>query len=139
MEQGKIRIMPGGMTRTSAKAGIVAAVLFLLFGLVFGGVILIESPGSEVGMKIAIGAFFFVWVAVCIAQIFVFLRVLSRPAAEEDCSLVDLHLAESNDAGKTAAPDFDERLRKLEQLRKDGLITEAEFQGKREQLLGERW
>jgi hypothetical protein len=34
---------------------------------------------------------------------------------------------------------FDEKLRRLEQLRKDGLITEEEYQHKREEFLSENW
>lgn len=34
---------------------------------------------------------------------------------------------------------FDEKLRRLEQLRKDGLITEAEYQEKRKEFLNEDW
>lgn len=34
---------------------------------------------------------------------------------------------------------FDEKLRRLEQLRNDGLITEAEYQEKRKEFLNEEW
>lgn len=34
---------------------------------------------------------------------------------------------------------FDERLRRLEQLRKEGLLTENEFQDKRSELLNQKW
>ncbi len=34
---------------------------------------------------------------------------------------------------------FDEKLRRLEALRKDGLITEAEYQAKRRSILDEQW
>ena len=34
---------------------------------------------------------------------------------------------------------FDEKLRRLEQLRKDGLITETEYQAKRKEFLSEDW
>lgn len=35
--------------------------------------------------------------------------------------------------------DFEARLRKLNRLKKDGLITEQEFQTKREEILREKW
>jgi hypothetical protein len=34
---------------------------------------------------------------------------------------------------------FDERLRRLEQLRKEGLLSENEFQDKRSELLNQKW
>ena len=34
---------------------------------------------------------------------------------------------------------FDERLRKLSQLREEGLITESEFQQKRNEIMNNRW
>jgi hypothetical protein len=38
-----------------------------------------------------------------------------------------------------AAIDFAERLRKLEALRKDNLVSEEEFQAKRKQIMDEKW
>lgn len=35
--------------------------------------------------------------------------------------------------------DFEESLRKLDRLRKDGLITEEEFRGKRQEILDQKW
>ncbi len=35
--------------------------------------------------------------------------------------------------------DFEERLRKLERLRQDGLLTEQEYQQKRTEILGQQW
>jgi hypothetical protein len=39
----------------------------------------------------------------------------------------------------SARNDFAERLRKVEQLYKDGLITEEEYRQKREDILREKW
>jgi hypothetical protein len=44
--------------------------------------------------------------------------------------------AVQEDAGQG---DFEGRLRKLESLRRDGLISEAEYARKRAEILGERW
>ncbi len=35
--------------------------------------------------------------------------------------------------------DFDTKLRKLEMLKKDGLISQTEYQQKRNQIMSERW
>lgn len=39
-------------------------------------------------------------------------------------------------AGST---DFEDRLRKLDALRRDGLITDSEYQAKRSEIVAERW
>ena len=46
---------------------------------------------------------------------------------------------ESNNQFTSASSDFETRLRKLNRLKEDGLITEEEFQKKREELLREKW
>jgi len=35
--------------------------------------------------------------------------------------------------------DFDEKLRKLDKLKKEGLINEAEFNKKRAEILDQKW
>lgn len=135
----QIRVTPGGLTRTGAKAGIVVAVLFLLFGLVLSFVILQDMPDSETGLKFLVGAFFFIWAAVCVTLIFIYRRILSKQKASGVNSLVDLDFATTGDAGTGGGGNFDVRLRKLEELKQDGLITEAEYLGKREKILGEHW
>jgi len=132
----KIHVTPGGLTRTAAKAGIITAGLFLLFGMGFGFVVLSDMPDSETGLKLLVGAFFCLWVVVCITMIVMYLRLLSKPTNFEGNSLVDLDYAKTSDTG---SGDFDARLRKLEQLKRDALITETEYLGKREQILGEEW
>lgn len=139
MVSRKAHVMPGGMTRASAKAGIVVMVLFLLFGLLFGGVVLSEMSASELGLLIAVGGFFVVWVLVCTILIIHFRRLLSRTRTDEVLSLVDVDIVETDDKDATSPPDFDTRLRKLEQLRKEGLITDAEYEKKRGEIMGDRW
>ena len=45
---------------------------------------------------------------------------------------------DGRDSGKPGV-DFDSKLRKLEGLRKDGLITEAEFARKRAEIMDGKW
>lgn len=46
---------------------------------------------------------------------------------------------EKNNRLASASGDFETRLRKLNKLKEDGLITEEEFRMKREELLREKW
>lgn len=135
----KVHVTPGGLTRMGAKAGILTAVLFLLFGLVFGFVSLSDVPDSEIGLKLLIGVFFCIWVVVCISMIVIYLRILSKPTDSGVNSLVDLDYAKTSESGETGSGDFETRLRKLELLKRDGLITDAEYLVKREQILREKW
>lgn len=129
---GNIQLKPGGLMARQAKAGIVVAGLFLLFGLVFAWVVLGESASSEPGMSLLVGAFFLIWVVVCLVLIASFARVLRAGAGSSPGSLGEAVV-------EGAASDFETRLRGLESLRREGLITEEEYRGKRSQILGEKW
>ena len=135
----KIYVTPGAMTSLQAKLGIVVFVFFLLFGLVFGLVVFMETPDSESGQLIAMGAFFLVWVVVCISCIVTFMRLLSKKKTPQEKSLVDFNFEELPDMAMNKSADFEIRLRKLEQLKQDRLITEEEYQGKRTQIINEKW
>lgn len=136
----KVHVTPGGLTRLQARAGLVIAALFLLFGIAMGAVVGQETSESESGMRLLLGLFLLIWVAACVAMLVSFARVLSRKGDPADRSLVDLQEEEPAAADPShRAGDFEARLRKLEALRRDGLVSEAEFQGKREEILREKW
>ena len=46
---------------------------------------------------------------------------------------------ETKPAGATSEADFDQKLRKLNQLKEDGLISSEEFLAKRAELMHQRW
>jgi Zn-dependent membrane protease YugP len=123
----KIEVTPGKITVLQAKANIVVISLLLVFGLVFGFVVLQETSASEVGLMILIGGFFCIYIVVCLALIIMFARIISQ----KKNSLVDVNIGDTG--------GFDARLRKLEQLKQEGLISEAEYQAKRQQILQEKW
>ncbi|MCX7904554.1 MAG: SHOCT domain-containing protein [Caloramator sp.] len=47
--------------------------------------------------------------------------------------------AEIEDINIESDDDFETKLRKLNKLKEDGLITEEEFQRKREEIMNEKW
>ena len=53
----------------------------------------------------------------------------------EDDNIVDVRYKEV----ESEALSFDERIRKLEELRIDSLITEDEYEKKRKQIMKEKW
>jgi len=85
------------------------------------------------------GAFFLIWVVVCISIIVIFKRILSKQKNPQGKSLVDLNFREPRGTGSTESGDFESRLRKLAHLKRDGLITQEEYQVKRAQILSEKW
>lgn len=135
----KVHVTPGVLTLLQAKAGLVVAVLFLLFGLVFAVVVFLDTPSSEGGLIIVQMAFLLIWIAGCLSLIVLYARLLAKGKTLAQNALIDVHLAETTGSPTAGTGDFEERLRQLERLRKDGLITEAEYQGKRKQILQEKW
>lgn len=133
-----VQIRPGGVTTLGAKIGIVVASLMLVFGLVFFFVVMREIPPSEDALQILIPAFFLIFIGGLVAIIVVYLRVLKTGAKAEAGSLLEFQFeSDSNQSGDTG--DFDARLRKLAGLHKDGLVTDTEYNEKREALLREKW
>lgn len=121
-------VKPGSLSATQARGLIFISSLFLLFGLVLGAVVLSETGSGETGMKMALGAFLLVWIAACVSQIVTGARVLAASRGARPGTLVEV---------QRGGGDPGERLRRLEDLRRDGLLTEAEFKEKREQALRE--
>jgi len=135
MRSTKGEIRPGQISAASAKFGIVLGALFLIFGLVFFAVVF---PGiSEPELKILVPAFFLVFSGGCIAIMVVNWRMLKAGEKSSDNSLLEFRF--EPDSPDKEPGDFAERLRKLDGLKKDGLITEAEYRSKREGILREKW
>jgi len=123
-----------------AKIGIIVAALFLLFGLIFGFTVLQDSPPSEGGERLVIVGFFLIWVVACATMIVFYARMLSKAGNAVDNSLVDIQIDGVNEENlPPRSADFADRLRQLEGLKRDGLITDAEYRDKREQIVRERW
>lgn len=123
--------------------GIVFGIVFLFFGffLITGNS---DQPAGayapEPGGSSFMAVFLVIWVIVCLGIVVYNLKNLSSysrrereriPLTSEDVVEIE------QDGGQ--AMDFAERLRKLEGLRQDGLLSEAEFQAKRRQILEEKW
>lgn len=135
----KVQVTPGSLTSLQAKMSIVVVGLFLVFGLVFGFVVLQESSGSEPGQELLIGAFFVIWSVACLSMIVFLARMLSNRKDPAGNSVVDLYIEAPPNRPMTASGDFESRLRKLAKLQKDGLITDEEYRVKRAQILADKW
>jgi hypothetical protein len=114
------RIRP---SKPASVVGMVVGLLFVGFGL------LVAVPMA--------GAFGIVWTLVAVAIVaFNAVNVFSRRGiAGTEIDTDGEHLPSS---GGEPLP-FDERLRRLEKLRADGLVSAGEYERKRAELMGERW
>ena len=129
-----IEVVPGKLTSLQAKGGILVVSLFLVFGLIMGYVALHDASWDEPDFIIAIGAFFVIWVVACISIIIHFSRLLNTASDTSKNSLAEIRIEEAE-----PPTDFETRLRRIENLRKDGLISEEEYQLKRSHILQEKW
>jgi hypothetical protein len=125
--------------------GIVAGIVFLVFGVI----LITGSNDQPVGTYASEPAgssfmviFLVIWVIVCIGIAAYSAKNLSSyskrereriPLTSEDV----VEIAPGQDA--PGESDFEARLRKLEALRKDDLVSEEEFQAKRKQIMDEKW
>lgn len=120
----RIRVKP---SKPVSLFGMIAGAVFVFIGL------FVVIPGF--------GAFGVFWtlIAVCITayQAYNFFGEKGVSSWEID---IDNGLNDEFSIHRTSAKDdFETRLRKLNRLREDGLITEEEFQRKREEILREKW
>jgi hypothetical protein len=122
----KMQIKP---TKPVLVMGLVVAVAMLIFGIFFFNAVLSDS-GGEPGPAIGFMALWFLVLGVIIFYYAFYLK--SRKGVVEIES-------ETAPPETDAAPDFDARLRKLEGLKKDGLVTDDEYRIKRAEILGEKW
>ena len=125
----KVYVKPPAPTKTMFVAMIVIAALFLVFGIgLFIGVM------DELGEAMPfVGFFFVIWTAVCITMIVhavKTLRLLKKGKIE---------IAEIDTMAGEAESDFAERLRSVDALKRDGLISVDEYRKKRSEIMKEKW
>jgi hypothetical protein len=121
----KLQVIPGGLTRSVAS---LVAVLALAF-LVFGAALLTGTDSDRDAEPFKMG-FLAIWIIACLG---IFVHALRMAFGKGGPSTI-LEVQEEG-----SQDDFDSRLRKLERLRADGLVNEAEYRRKRSEILGEKW
>ncbi len=122
----KMQIKP---TRPVLVMGLIVAVAMLIFGVFFFNAVLSDS-GGEPGPGIAFMALWFLVLGVIIFYYAYHLRTRK--------GVVEIE-TETAPPKTDAGTDFDARLRKLEGLKQDGLVTDEEYRAKRAEILGEKW
>lgn len=117
-------------TKANLVVGIIVTAFFAVFGIVFFAVL--ASEGSAIGMGFMV---FWILMVFVMGGSFVY-SLVKYNKNEEMITAEVIDLAEVD--SKTAI-SFDEKLRKLEQLKKEGLISEKEFSIKRNEIMNQKW
>ena len=120
-------------TKPGLIVGLVVIIAFLAFGIFFFS-LLSGEPDAYIGQT-----FLVIWIVVVlvIGGVFVnnlinFDRNLGSSIAEE------IVIPDTLTQVKTEI-SFDDKIRKLENLRKEGLISEEEFAAKRHEIMQQKW
>lgn len=123
----KVHLHPPPGTRSMMVAQIILAVMFLLFG----AMIILAAEGEARPYAFAFGL---IWCAGCIALIIGAARglLLAKQGKIEIAELGDEKEVESSNS-------FAARLRDLEALKAEHLISEEEYRSKRAEIMGEKW
>ena len=122
----KVYIKPPAPTRTMLMAQMVVVSLFLPLGPVFVFV-------AEGEARPFVALFALIWVAGCISILLYSAKTLKLIKAGK------IEIAELGDGDQGRDAAFAQRLRDLEALKKEGLVSDAEYQKKREQILQDSW
>ena len=122
----KVYVKPPAPTRTMLKAQMVVVSLFLPLGPV-----LVFVAEGEARPFVAL--FALIWVAGCISILLYSAKTLKLVETGK------IEIAELGDGDQPQDSAFAQRLRDLEALKKEGLVSDAEYQKKREQILQDKW
>ena len=116
------------MARYQIRPSKSTSALGLVVGLIMVGIgVVVVIP--------TFGAFGVVWTLLAVAMtIFNAINVFSSSGIATTEIVSD-----SNPFVSESASTFDQRLRRLEQLKDDGLISDEEYRAKRAEIMGERW
>jgi hypothetical protein len=130
----KLSLTPGKQVSTGAIAGLV---FFLIFGIGFAilvGEVLAENDASPI-MFIVFYIFIIGWIG---TVLFMLIYNIKNLKSSKGLSLIDIN-TESEPNNKDTINSPMQRLRELESLKKEGLITEKEYEQKRTQIMEEKW
>jgi len=130
------------MSKKTTTGSVRPSPLASVLGIIALGAILIFALSSFSDMG---GGFMVIFVVVGLAGIIYYIVNLGSfsksdkekiPITAEEVIKVE---TSEGDAGEPSDKDFETRLRKVESLKKDGLITEDEYRQKREEIVKEKW
>ena len=130
----KISLTP---SKPVSAGSIVLLIFFLIFGIGFAflvGNVLLENEAPAL-MSMVFYLFIFIWIS---TVLFMLIYYIKNYNSEKGISILDINTdEESVKSIKGRSPS--ERLRELESLKKESLITVKEYELKRSQILSDKW
>ena len=119
----KAFVRPG---KIASVMGIVVGIVMLILGMIFFS--FLQNDGSDIGQ-----VFMAFWMLILIMIIAYYLYNLnSQNSASAAMAEIELDMQNSGSSGE-------EKLRSLERLKKEQLITEEEYQQKRKEIMQQKW
>ncbi len=129
-----MRVKP---SKPVSAGSIAQLIVMLLFGLGFA--VFVGSFLLGVDLPFLLKGVFFLFMAGWIGTVIVMLVYHARNLkGAKGTSLFEIE-TDPGDGDRGEPADFETRLRKIERLQKDGLITREEYERKRTAIMGERW
>lgn len=120
-------------TKPGLIVGIVVVLAFIAFGIFFFS-LLSGEPDAGIGQT-----FLIVWMFVLLIIGGIFVNNLINYDKNPGASVAEE--IDMPDAINTREVEisFDDKLRKIDKLRKEGLISDAEFEAKRQEIMQQKW
>ncbi|HCY77716.1 MAG TPA: hypothetical protein DHV28_17530 [Ignavibacteriales bacterium] len=130
----KISLTP---SKPVSAGSIVVLIFFLIFGIGFAflvGNVLAENEAPAL-MSMVFYLFIFIWIGTVLLMLIYYVKNYN---SEKGISILDINTEEeSAKANRDRSPS--ERLRELELLKKESLITDKEYELKRTEILSDKW
>ncbi|GAQ94702.1 short C-terminal domain-containing protein [Thermodesulfovibrio aggregans] len=126
------KIAPVRPSPFASKITIVMLIIFLFFGVA----IMADAPDET-----PFAFFRIIWIIACLAGIVYSIKNLSTysDSKKKNIPITATDVVEIDESEIPEGMDFEKKLRKLEALRKDGLITDEEYRQKRKEIMDEKW
>lgn len=126
----KVYIKP---TKPGLIVGLIVIIAFLAFGIIFF-TLLSGEPDAYIGQ-----IFLVIWIIVVLVIGGSFVNNLINYDKNPGSSVAqEIEMPEKFNVGEIGI-SFDDKLRKLENLRKEGLISEKEYAAKRQEIMQQKW
>lgn len=123
--------------RPASVASLIALIFMLLFGLGFAvlvGNVLYENEAPPI-MSFVFLLFMVGWIGIALYMLVYHIRNIKKPGG---LPLFEVE-TESDSRGVEGETSFARKLRDLEQLKKENLISQEEYSLKRAEIMGEKW
>lgn len=126
----KVYIKP---TKPGLIVGLIVIIAFLAFGIIFF-TLLSGEPDAYIGQ-----IFLVIWIIVVLVIGGSFVNNLINYDKNPGASVAqEIEMPEAFNSSEIGI-SFDDKLRKLENLRKEGLISEQEYAAKRQEIMQQKW